>query len=107
MLKQVSTAAALAATAIFASAAQAEVANSFMRQALAAGANVVAISKDEIITCKPRDGAPSQSCLRATYHFQSLAANGQISHVYRCDVVSAPSSTGDSVIVDEACSQIF
>lgn len=107
MLKQVSTAAALAATALFATAAQAEVASSFMRAALEHGARVVAISKDQIITCKANDSAPYQSCLRATYHFQTDAGNGQPSHVYRCDVVSAPSSKGDSVVVDEACSQIF
>lgn len=107
MRKSISTFAALAATALFAGSAQAEVANSFMRAALENGARVVAISKDVIITCKPRDDAPYQSCLRATYHFQTDAANGQASRVYRCDVVSAPSSTGQSVVVDEACSQIF
>lgn len=107
MRKSVSTIAALAATALFATSAQAEVANSFMRQAIDNGANVVAISKDLIITCKPRDGAPYQSCLRATYHFQTVGGNGVQSRIYRCDVVSAPSSTGQSVVVDEACSQIF
>ena len=107
MLKHVSTAAALAATALFATAAQAEVTNGFMRQAIDNGAQVVAISKDQIITCKAREGSPYQSCLRATYHFQTMGGNGRQSHVYRCDVVSAPSSTGESVIVDEACSQIL
>lgn len=106
MRKSISTIAALAATALFAGSAQAEVANSFMRNAIDHGARVVAISKDMIITCKAHDGAPYQSCLRATYHFQTDANGGQ-SHVYRCDVVSAPSSKGESVIVDEACSQIL
>ncbi len=107
MRKSISTIAALAATALFAGSAQAEVANSFMRQAIDNGANVVAISKDLIISCKAREGSPYQSCLRATYHFQTRGGNGVPSHVYRCDVVSAPSSTGESVIVDEACSQIL
>ncbi|MGE3691408.1 MAG: hypothetical protein AB7F98_08515 [Novosphingobium sp.] len=107
MLKHISTAAALAATAFFATAAQAEVTNSFMRNAIDNGARVVAISKDVVIACRPTDGAPIQSCLRATYHFQVPAQNGGHSAVYRCDVVSAPSSTAMSVVVDEACSQIF
>lgn len=107
MMKSISTLAALAATAALATSANAEVANSFMRQAIDNGAKVVAISKDLIISCKATPDGPYQACLRATYHFQSAPANGQGSHVYRCDVVSAPSSTGESVIVDEACSQIL
>jgi hypothetical protein len=107
MRKSISTVAALAATALFATSAQAEVANSFMRQAIDNGAHVVAISKDQIITCKANENAAYQSCLRATYHFQTMGGNGVQSHVYRCDVVSAPSSKGESVIVDEACSQIL
>ena len=106
MMKAIATSLALGACVLSAASAGAQVADSYMRRAVDQGMAVVAVTNESIVACRASDSGPYQSCFQATYFFQSQPVNGK-GTLLRCNVLSAPSSTGPSTIVEEQCSQVL